>query len=690
MLQPRNLDDQTFEQIMEHAKGRIPWLCPAWTDHNAHDPGITLLELMAWYKEMQQYHMNTMTDALRKKLLKLCGVVQHPASAASCYIALPEAGMRYRAMSRLSTLEGVVFELPMAAAGGAQVDFVYVEEDGHVTDVTDILAQPRISIRPFRHGGGRTQLLLGLSEIAEELRLWFEIEDELPVHRNAFVEDSQAPRHIRWEFAGMGVAVPKQDETYALSRSGYVVFDIPEDWVEGDAGLGLPPRRYLRLELEDPGCEEEVKLAQITACRFPAVQRETWCSMRAFTVGRGAARIELEDALSMEGQITAFLRYHDGLRQVAYQEGRSENRAVKLDAANSAQDGQPNLLLITVDPIHAGDVLFDSTGLPDMRLQLQLRAGRVLKKELALVCDTLQTDGSIRPEVWTCVEDLYCAGSRDRVFTYDSLREEIQFGDGQNGAVVPAGKGRVMIASMAVSFMEEGNIPENGGLQFHEGGRIVAHTAAYGGARAESVHEANLRLLRHLSLPQSCVSIADYERAALTTPGLRIAAARAIPDFDPEEPTGHSVIPVVSVVVVPYSEGPQALPDARFLAVVQRRLEAMRPICTRVKVLPPRYVGFVVSMQMIAESEKCATQARAVVEGCFSGNKEGAIGRPVVRNALINALTAIAGVAKVERLEIVPLHADCRTTSNGDIIIPGNAVAYLSRVDVDVKRYGGR
>ena len=46
MLKARNLDDQTYEEIVQAAEGRLPWLCPAWTDHNAHDPGITVLELM--------------------------------------------------------------------------------------------------------------------------------------------------------------------------------------------------------------------------------------------------------------------------------------------------------------------------------------------------------------------------------------------------------------------------------------------------------------------------------------------------------------------------------------------------------------------------------------------------------------------------------------------------------------------
>ena len=53
MLLSRNLDDQPFEDIVREAEGRLPWLCPVWTDHNAHDPGITILELMAWFKETQ-------------------------------------------------------------------------------------------------------------------------------------------------------------------------------------------------------------------------------------------------------------------------------------------------------------------------------------------------------------------------------------------------------------------------------------------------------------------------------------------------------------------------------------------------------------------------------------------------------------------------------------------------------------
>ena len=52
------LDDRTFEQLVQEAIRRIPVYAPEWTDHNASDPGITLIELFAWLTEMQLYSLD--------------------------------------------------------------------------------------------------------------------------------------------------------------------------------------------------------------------------------------------------------------------------------------------------------------------------------------------------------------------------------------------------------------------------------------------------------------------------------------------------------------------------------------------------------------------------------------------------------------------------------------------------------
>lgn len=62
MLPIPNLDDRMFEQMVMEARKSIPKLFPEWTDENEHDPGITLLELMSWMTEMQQYYLDRVTE----------------------------------------------------------------------------------------------------------------------------------------------------------------------------------------------------------------------------------------------------------------------------------------------------------------------------------------------------------------------------------------------------------------------------------------------------------------------------------------------------------------------------------------------------------------------------------------------------------------------------------------------------
>ncbi len=69
-----NLDDKTFEELVKEAKKYIPVYAPHWTDHNLHDPGITLIELFAWLTEMQVYRLNRITKNSRWNFLKLVGI----------------------------------------------------------------------------------------------------------------------------------------------------------------------------------------------------------------------------------------------------------------------------------------------------------------------------------------------------------------------------------------------------------------------------------------------------------------------------------------------------------------------------------------------------------------------------------------------------------------------------------------
>lgn len=57
-----SLDDRTYADLVAEARAMIPGLYPDWTNHNPSDPGITLIELLAWVTEQVIYRADQVPD----------------------------------------------------------------------------------------------------------------------------------------------------------------------------------------------------------------------------------------------------------------------------------------------------------------------------------------------------------------------------------------------------------------------------------------------------------------------------------------------------------------------------------------------------------------------------------------------------------------------------------------------------
>lgn len=66
-----NLDDRRWSDLVDEARAIIPRYSPEWTDHNVSDPGMTLIDLLAWVVEADLYRVNRITDRDRLKFLEL-------------------------------------------------------------------------------------------------------------------------------------------------------------------------------------------------------------------------------------------------------------------------------------------------------------------------------------------------------------------------------------------------------------------------------------------------------------------------------------------------------------------------------------------------------------------------------------------------------------------------------------------
>ena len=143
------------------------------------------------------------------------------------------------------------------------------------------LAADGTPFQPFAFGGtADTSLLLGFGQKPEEtLRLWFQVHQPDGVQRNPPDRQARLPRTLCWEMEGAGPVEPLQDETWALSWSGYVTLPAPEAW---QAGGGRP---VVGCACARPRAAAKNRCAWsgLSAGRYQALQQETRAASYFFT-----------------------------------------------------------------------------------------------------------------------------------------------------------------------------------------------------------------------------------------------------------------------------------------------------------------------------------------------------------------------------------------------------------------------
>jgi predicted phage baseplate assembly protein len=86
MIPSPKLDDRTYQDIVEEAISLIPRYAPEWTNHNASDPGITLLELAAWMSDLLIFRLNQVPEKNYVAFLNLLGIKLHAPRAAKALL----------------------------------------------------------------------------------------------------------------------------------------------------------------------------------------------------------------------------------------------------------------------------------------------------------------------------------------------------------------------------------------------------------------------------------------------------------------------------------------------------------------------------------------------------------------------------------------------------------------------------
>jgi predicted phage baseplate assembly protein len=528
-----DLFERRFSDLMEIGRARLPALAPDWTDHNAHDPGITLMELLAWVAEAQLYALarRPRRDE-RAAYAALLGFAAGGTQPARGLIWADHGDPRSPAAT---------FAQSVVIADDAVIHVLGDDTPSFRPERTLLWVPGAISRLESRLAGGRTVDLTAVNERGGS--------PFLPFGENAGSRDVLAMTfHSRGDSGIFGSR--RQDAKRALWPIGV------RATTEAVAGTA-PPRCRSPLEATLVVDGERVPLKIVSDTTFGLL-------------ATGVLLLDLDAVASSPRDVTLELRAPNGFPRPP--------RLLRIE---------PNVIPI-VQGRSIPRELHVANGLPDWSFSLNVPGLRFAPGEAPVTIEIAEVTGV---KEWRRSERLSDTGPDDRVFELDAGRALVTFGNGVNGKIPPA-ESQVLV-SYAVCDADKGNVARNrrwsvAGFEGTFGVNIdrVAGGAAPAGA-IDQRRDARVRAGEEHAL----VSSADLAAAAKALPLLEVARAWVLPPGANAPRTG--VVTLVVMRARPDGKEPAQIPESRrWLDAVRRQLVPRVPLGTRLLLAAPRYVDF--------------------------------------------------------------------------------------------------
>jgi Baseplate J-like protein len=735
-----NLDDRTWADLVAESTALIPVYGPEWTDQNYSDPGITIVELLAWIAEMDIYRLNQITDRERLKFLALVGISPKPpqpayailnfalksGAAATLPVGLEFAAqdpsgnpIRFRTLQSLALAPGSLEVLQYKDASGFQNltptwargkpvnPFGAAPQPGAefylgFSDAFPV-GQPVQIFFTFADGHSGYDQRRRLLQQAQEMQLCCKPSSNpccktssMPQTPTVTAGDSAgepaqpAPQHwgvrTSWEYlttvagALTWVALDATngqvlDDTRAFTLDGPVTFKVPGAMTSAAVGILSEKYCYLR-------------------CRFTAGSYDAAPSLR-YPAFNGAACVQsIPSSMSFVISAGAALTYASGTPpnpgdKVSLSITFDDLRNITQLAVGAASPTQPQFTVLQFKPATAtakGCLVIDaaflgvSDGTPYQQFTLpdfpvEPSTFRLLTFENAAWRN------------WELRADFDASPRTALHAVLNPSAGLITFGNGEHGRVPPASA--QIFAAYYFTAAAGGNLAANnptwaladsphnraalydpitsavpdGWTKLQSAINTVTNPLPTGGgAAAETIDLAAGRADQLVTTSGRAVTLADYERLALQTPGARIARVTAMANLHPSFPC-FKAPGMVSVIILPFLPQGSPMPSPGLLNAVSAYLRPRRVIGTRVEVVAPTYLDVVVQATVQSESHTNKTALQESIVAALNafldplvGGPDGTgwpFGRDVYRSEIMKVIDSVAGVDYIDSLALL-------------------------------------
>ena len=559
------LDNRSYNALVNELKRRIPAYTPQWTDFNESDPGIALIEMFSWLADILIYRINQIPDKAYIKFLQMIGI----------QLALPAPAQAYLTFT-------VTSQNPVLVRGGTRVQ-ASGASSGQVTFET---------VDDFYAAGSNVAAVQTFDGATYSVVTNFN-----PVDGSSYGAFGNLPQAGSALYIGFDNAYPSTDGfEYPL------IFLVNTPSVTGLAQGGQstqnisPPIEFV-LEYSTAtgwGIFTEVtdgtnQFTQTGVLSFQAPS--DWASVQW-----GALRRSTDPSYF-------WMRYR--ISQV-------------LGSGYQSPPLLTNILANSVMSLNAetaqGELLGASNGMPNQTFQISNYPVLPNPPSVSGIVQVNEGDGN-GYTLWQEVLDFSGSDSNSKVYTLDHSAGVVTFGDGVHGKIPhwlssdgsnleSSDTPNVQVTQYQYGGGSAGNVGANTITSMIDTVPFVASVTnllpAQLGSDEQTVEDAEEKAPQQIRTLGRAVTPGDFVTLAIQTPGARVQRATAIPLQRPQTQVvraadGSVILPpnapgVVTVIVVPDGPDPsKPIASDQTMTAVAAYLDAYRLVTCELYVTNPVY-----------------------------------------------------------------------------------------------------
>lgn len=717
-----NLDDRTFNDLVQECILRIPRYCPEWTNHNPSDPGITLIELFAWLTDQMLLRFNQVPRRHYVAFLELLGIRLQPPAPAWCELTF------YLTKAQ---------PFPISIPDGSEVATVRTETEEAVIFTTDrelVIGNPRI--KHFLTGDTEENIPQRLRDRTPPNLQWANLEEtqlfEQSMPGNCFyivLEDpensiagnvlalnfrGEAARStgidpdnppLRWEaWNGRNwqpiLRTREDDKTkgFSFSELGQrgpnplvegadVVLHLPQQWPEQDFGTNYRGHwircTYTRPNELQPSYSSSPSIVGLAVSAIGGAVNASECirireELLGVSNGKAGQAFELQSRPVLERRLDL-----EEYIQIVPPGGEPENWTEVPDFADSGPEDRHYTIDSLNGIIQFGPLIREPA---QLKRQTQQRAqiqpwGRIVRREN----EAMQS--FVSPPYSTSVENELLERQYGKVPPLGAEVYMVAYrrGGGSRGNVEAK---RLIVLKSSIPYVKS----------------VVNYYPARGGTDAESLDEAVIRVPHLLRTRESAVTPEDFENVAKKA-SRAVARAHCLTDRNNTTPgiVRLLIVPKVDTDRIDFRSGMNpdkyfAL-DSQLETVILDYMQDRKPLGVQVKLEEPEYVGVSVRTEVILEPKFNNIRAQEDIRNKLlvtlyrflnplTGGIEGEgwpLGRPLYPSDIISLCQKIPGVRYLGIVELFGIRKHSqgwlRTDIPESIINPGSLGLLCSWAD---------